>query len=286
MKTFLVPVDFTDSSVRALEYAVDLARRSDATVVACHVHDKTSLVPGLGGGKKKEAKEEALKKLNSLLASVDSDGQLTDAVVRVGDTVDEVKNAIEAYGVSLVVMATGGGKTLRKRVFGTTTEAIAKLGLCSVLVIPENGEIKPIQHIVYAADFENGDQVTVMQLLQLKTLFNASLTFLHIKSQKQPDYIDDAYIKENLVTQFPQAEINFVEIPNDDVVEGISSYVRENEPGLLSFTMLSRHFLEKVTHNSVSTKLLHSLNIPMLALPENGTLLDLQQKSDSDSRRA
>ncbi|MDX5438604.1 MAG: universal stress protein, partial [Pontibacter sp.] len=193
-----------------------------------------------------------------------------------------VSKAIERYGVSLVVMGTGGGKNLMKRVLGTTAEAVAKLGLCPVLTIPESAVIKPIEHIVYAADFENGDQVTALQLLQLKELFGATLTFLHIKSESQPDYIDDEYIKESLVKQFPSANINFVEIKNKDVAEGISTYVSANNTSLLAFTILNRNLLEKVLHSSVTHKLLQKLYSPMLALPENGTLLELKQQERAE----
>ncbi|WP_179223078.1 universal stress protein [Pontibacter ummariensis] len=286
MKTFLVPTDFSDNSRRALAYACDLARRVDARVVVCHVYDKTSFLPGFNASEQQAYKEEAQQKLNDLIASANSEGVQTETLVRKGDTADEIAGAIEAYGVSLVVMATAGGKSFTKRVFGTTTEAIAKRGLCPVLALPESGTIKPIEHIVYAADFENGDQVTALQLVQLKELFNASLTFLHIKSKKQPDYIDDEYVKQGLLEQFPQAEIQFIEIANDDVAEGITRFVQENNTSLLAFTILHRHFLERVTHNSVSNKLLQNLNLPMLALPENGTLLDLKRQTDSETRRA
>lgn len=285
MINFLVPVDFSDNSLRALEYAVGLAEKSGANVVVCHVQNKGSFLSGLKGAGQQDEKVEARQKMNSFLASLTYPAAaMPETILREGDTVDEIAGAIEEYGVSLVVMGTGGGKTFKKRIFGTTAEAIAKRGICPILVIPENGIMKPSQHIVYAADFENGDQVTTMQLVQLKELFNASLTFLHVKSEKQPDYIDDNYIKDSLMKQFPQADINFVEIRNDDVAEGISNYVQANDTNLLAFTILNRNFFENLTHSSVSAKLLHSLNLPMLALPENGTILNLQQRNSESGR--
>ncbi|MEJ8803887.1 universal stress protein [Pontibacter sp. H249] len=283
MKTFLVPTDFTDSSLRALDYAFDLAKEVDARVVVCHIHDK-ALVPGFSSAMDKAHKEEAQQEVNRFIGKAKNTGAEIETVIRGGNVVDEIAKAIEEFGVSLVVMATAGGKGFKERFFGTRTEAIAKRGLCSVLVLPENGPIKPIEHIVYAADFENGDQVTVLQLMQLKELFSATLTFLHVKSKNQPDLIDDEYVKQELIKQFPQADIQFVEIANDDVVEGISRFVQEANTSLLSFTMLNRIFLEQMTHNSVSAKLLRNLNLPMLALPENGRLLDLQRNANSERR--
>ena len=283
MKTFLVPTDFSDSSLRALDYACGMAKEVDAKVIVCHVYDKSAF-PSFGIARDKSHHEEAQQKMSNFLDKAQCEGAMIETVNRGGKVVDEIINVIDELGVSLVVMATAGGKGLKEKFFGTRTEAIAKQGICSVLVLPEDGPIKPIEHIVYAADFENGDQVTVLQLMQMKELFNATLTFLHIKSRKQPDLIDDEYVKDELIKQFPEADIQFVEIANDDVVEGISRFVQENNTSLLSFTMLNRIFLERMTHNSVSAKLLRNLNLPMLALPENGRLLDLQRNADSERR--
>lgn len=282
MKTFLVPVDFSGNSVRAIEYAIDLALRADAEVVILHTLERTAILPGLDTSK---SREEAAGKLEALIDRGNAANVPVRYIITEGSATGEIGRAIEELGVTLVIMGTGGAKNFTKKMFGTTTESVAKRGLCPVLAIPEGAEIKPIEHIVYAADFENGDQVTAMQLVQLKELMNASLTFLHINSGSQDNFIDNEYIKRELVKQFPQAEINFVEIEEKDVAEGISKYVHENGANLVAFTILNRIFLDKIMHSSVTSRLLQNLNVPMLALPENGTLLDLPKRDRSETNR-
>ncbi|MBJ6118446.1 universal stress protein [Pontibacter sp. BT310] len=273
MKTFLVPVDFSENAVRALEYAIGLAAQADAEIVVLHALDTVPMLPGLQYSR---ATDDAAQKLLKLIDQVSQPNVQIKYMITDGKPVGDINKAIKDLHVTLVVMGTGGAKNFTRKMFGTTTEAIAKRGLCPVLAIPEGAEIKPIKNIVYAADLENGDQLTAMQLLQLKQLMNASLTFLHIKNGRQPDYIDNEYIKSELIKQYPEAEINFVELEHKDIAEGISNYVHEQGADLLSFTVLNRIFLEKILHSSVTSKLLQTLKLPMLALPENGELLDLQ----------
>lgn len=80
------------------------------------------------------------------------------------------------------------------------------------------------------------------------------------------------------MTQFPEAEIQFVEVAIDNVAGGLARFVQENNTSLLAFTILNRTLLERVTYNSVSNKLLRNLNVLMLALPDNETLLDLNSR--------
>lgn len=280
MKTFLVPVDFSENSVRALEYAVDLAAQAEAQVVVLHAVDIPPMLPALQNN---TVKDDIEQKLLTLIDRFNQPRVQIEYMITEGNPVGDISKAVEDLEVTLVVMGTGGAKNFARKMFGTTTEAIAKRGLCPVLAIPEGAEIKPIRSIVYAADLENGDQLTVMQLMQFKQLMNASLTFLHIKNDKQPDYIDNEYIKGELVKQFPEAEINFVELEHKDVAEGISNYVHEHGADLLGFTILNRMFLEKILHSSLTSKLLQTLKLPMLAFPENGNLLNLQPTEEAEA---
>ena len=282
MKTLLVPVDFSDNAVRALQYAIELAIQATAEVVVLH---SLEIVPSLPGLEHNRETDEAHQKLSTLINQVNQGNAQVRYIVTGGDTTGDIRKAINELGVTLVVMGTGGAKNFARKMFGTTTEAIAKLGLCPVLAIPEGADIKPIRQIVYAADFENGDQVTAMQLMQLKQLLNASLTFLHIHNKRQANYIDDEYINEELTKQFPEAEINFVEIDAENIAEGISKYAYESSADLVAFTILNRMFYEKIVHSSVTSQLLKKLKLPMLALPENGNLLELQKRNSTEMNR-
>ncbi|QCR22559.1 universal stress protein [Pontibacter sp. SGAir0037] len=282
MKTLLVPVDFTDNALRSLEFAIEIARIANASVLTCHIYELSAVTPGLAEIVRKEFRLEEQAKMNSFLNRVDYKGVAVKTLLREGDTVSEICSIIAEKEIALVVMGTGGGKSLVKKVFGTTAQAIAKKGLCPVLVIPAKAEIKAIESIVYAADFENGDEVSTSQLLKLKELFQASLIFLHIESEKQPNYIDNEYIKANLQANFPNETFEFVEIKNRNVAQGIADYVQQHNTSLLAFTVLGKQLWERVLYGSVTSKLLQNLNIPMLALPENGIFLDLKKQNTAE----
>ncbi|MFD2512282.1 universal stress protein [Pontibacter locisalis] len=286
MKTYLVPVDFSDTSRLALEYALDLAIKTEARVLAIHVYEVAAVLPGFAEVMMQETLRETEKEMSAFLSGIDHRGASLSTIVREGGVVGEISKAIKELNISLVIMGTGGGKNLAKKLFGTTTEAVAKKGLCPVLVIPEGAVIKPIEHIVYAADLENGDELTVLQLLQFKKLFNASITFLHIENDKQPNYIPNEYIKENLQQLYPEAGLRFIEIKQKEVAEGISDFVQAHETSLLAFTIINRHLVDRIGHTSVTSRLLHNLKLPMLALPENGILLDIRQREISGEEKS
>jgi nucleotide-binding universal stress UspA family protein len=173
-------------------------------------------------------------------------------------------------------MGTTGGKNFLEKFFGTTTESIIKKGFCPVIAIPERAPLDLIENIVYASDLENEEEITIMQLLQVKKLFKAPITILHVKCISQPDLVVNETIKNNLVKCYSAEEFIFVEKEDIDVAEGLTRYVQEHNISMLAFSVLHRNFWENMFHNSVTSKLLHELNLPMLALPKQGWLLDLR----------
>ena len=76
MKTLLVPIDFSDNSLRAFEYAINLAARSEAEILLLHSADDASVVPGLSNGKREENKRMAQQKLEAMVATLDRDDVL------------------------------------------------------------------------------------------------------------------------------------------------------------------------------------------------------------------
>ena len=67
MKTLLVPVDFSDNAVRALQYAIELAIQATAEVVVLH---SLEIVPSLPGLEHNRETDEAHQKLSTLINQV------------------------------------------------------------------------------------------------------------------------------------------------------------------------------------------------------------------------
>lgn len=116
----------------------------------------------------------------------------------------------------------------------------------------------------------------MMLLFQVKKLFKASLTVLDVKSEAQPDLVDDEEIKANLKRSYPQEDFRFVQIEEKEVAACLIKYVREQKNMLLAFTIMHRTLRHNLFHSSVTSQLLHHLQVPMLALPQFGRLLDLR----------
>jgi nucleotide-binding universal stress UspA family protein len=282
MKNILVPTDFSIPALKALQFALDLALKIKASLMVCHIYQAPGAFTGDSEYMDQQIRWAAQKEMNTFLESVDSNSREAvrlKIILKKGHIVNELCRVIEENEITLVVMGTTGGKNILERFFGTTTESLIKRSLCPVLAIPEKYNFNPVENMVYASDFEKQEEISMMQLLQVKELFRASLTVLHVKSEAQPDRVDDEEIKANLKRRFPQENFRFVQIEDKEVAACLVKYVREQKNTLLAFTILHRPLWQKLFHSSVTSRLLHHLPVPMLAIPQVGRLLDLRNRA-------
>jgi nucleotide-binding universal stress UspA family protein len=145
LKRILVPTDFSESSERALKYAVRLGRPYKAEVVLLHVfHLKEYLgllsqredVDSATANQVLEAsKVGAIEKLEDLVRRVDHKEVVVLPVLLIGVPFEEIVRHATEHEADLIVMPTHGRTGLAHFLLGSTTERVISHSVCPVLVI-------------------------------------------------------------------------------------------------------------------------------------------------------
>ena len=144
MKTILVPVDFSDGSLRALDYAIDLAGRVSARLVVSHaiyLGDMAS-VDGFGaqGGADltKIAQDDATRQMQEFVGLTKFRGVKYETVVQAGRPVSEICEFAEERDVDLIITATHGRTGFEHLMIGSVAEQVVRRADRSVLVVPSH----------------------------------------------------------------------------------------------------------------------------------------------------
>ena len=146
-KLLLSPIDFSDSSLGALDVAKDIAKQFSSTILLLHA---MPVVPKLTkdrsvldhGVYELELLETARLRLGDLAEKVQQVGVNARTTVSLAnDAASEITRTAESEHADLIVIATHGLTGWRRFAFGSVTEKVVRTGPCSVLVV--RGVAKP-----------------------------------------------------------------------------------------------------------------------------------------------
>ena len=140
-KRLLCPVDFSDSSLAALECAVSLAQEGDAQLTILHVFEwsvdgeplpnRPFAVPEY----RREVEQDFAKRLQALVP--DSVSTYCRPATRIahGKAYREILAGATRDGADLIVMGAHGGNALDAMLFGSTTNQVVRRATCPVLTL-------------------------------------------------------------------------------------------------------------------------------------------------------
>ena len=141
LKRILVPIDFSESSSKALRYALAFAKQFDAQIHCLH----TVEIPyGTGEGAIVIESDAFQKKLHEkskaqMTAFLRDHGAAAsqECAIRSGTAYREIVDASEDRDIDLIIMGTHGRSAVGRFLLGSTTERVVRHAHCPVLVVRE-----------------------------------------------------------------------------------------------------------------------------------------------------
>lgn len=141
IQRILVPMDFSDCSRKALQYALPFAKAFDATITLLHVVEPFVPVPEMTGidltvidGQLREGGQRRLSELRQEVGQ----NAVVETLLRVGRAESEILRAAKELDSDLILLSTHGRTGLAHVFMGSTAEHIVRRATCPVLVVREN----------------------------------------------------------------------------------------------------------------------------------------------------
>jgi len=142
----LVPIDFSEHSKKALEYAVPFARQFGASLELLYVVEPTIYPADFSFGQvgfpnvEEELRTRGHHELGQLIAKTIGGRVNARASVRTGKAFFEIDQFAQEQGIGLIIIATHGHTGIEHVLFGSTAEKVIRHAPCPVLVIPSVGK--------------------------------------------------------------------------------------------------------------------------------------------------
>jgi nucleotide-binding universal stress UspA family protein len=143
LKKILVPIDFSQCSLKALRYAVAFARQFKASITLLYVVQQYYLPGDFTGGLdyaslEKEIEENSARELETIATREIGRKAPWKVLLRMGRPVDQITRIADELNVDLIILATHGHTGLKHVVLGSTAENVVRHAPCPVLTVRVN----------------------------------------------------------------------------------------------------------------------------------------------------
>ncbi|MDW7695883.1 universal stress protein [Flammeovirgaceae bacterium SG7u.111] len=278
MKKILVPIDFSDNSINALEYAVEMSKFLGSEIVLFNSYpidvamgmeySSGAYMQTLNAEVKYDHKlrleELSSKYTNTFYNNSDRHIEFL-TIITEGVAADSIYQMTLDHDFDLIVMGTQGASGLEEVLLGSITAAVIDRVDIPVLAIPEKAKFGGLKKLVYATNFHEDDCKAIDGLSLISEKFNAELTCLHIntsldKSEDDNQKLDELQHNYKFV---PLNKINFKLVHSKGVEKGIIQFLRENDVDMIAVLPEDRGFIESLFHKSTTKKLAFHSEVPL-----------------------
>jgi nucleotide-binding universal stress UspA family protein len=296
IKAILVPVDFSDSSRKAVNYGLSLALQFNARLVLAHI------VPANVGrvctcqtesfAFEEDQEAQARSMLPLLVWRQYRDRVNLQTIVDVGVVEDKLLTIVKDEKIDLVVMSTHGIRGLQRFILGSVTERMLRLLPVPLLTVShlhpaiELHDVGPVsmREMLYASDLSDNACVGLKRAAELARLTGARLTVLHVLKTAERIYWghESGYLSEDRELRRQNAFDRLrgsidsacfgtgAIVPmmrEGDAFREILRVADEEKMSLIVMTLKGKSLVDRALLGSTAERVIRSAKVPVLSIP-------------------
>lgn len=284
----LIPVDFSDYSLKACEIGINYAQKHDAEVMIMHAYYSPFFPTAapIGNTMAYQLKEEDtlehlrekvvtdMEGICKALRSKMSAGELPqwefNYTLREGLPEEEIIAYGKEYRPDFIIMGTRGTDRKDADLIGSVTGEVIELNRVPVLAIPEDtpfNNLEAVKDVAFATSFNQRDLLVFDAFMEVFAGYDINIHLFNISTSRNDwNEIRLSGAKEYFKKQYPDARISYTVLNDGDLLLAIEKFVRDEHIDILAFSTYRRNILARMFSPSLARRMLFHTNTPLLVM--------------------
>ena len=250
MKKILLPTDFSENSINAIEYATELFKDVSCKFYLLNVfkipylaneelmeHNATQLA-----ALEEEMYDHSIEEMNKLLEKIPKNSAHEFETISDYNLFSlAVHQVVTEKEIDLIIMGTKGATGAKEIFMGSNTSDVIMRNACNVIAIPEDHVFKFPKEIVFPTDYEiRYNSEDLEPLLDLTNKFDASIRIVHFSDsdELEEDQIENKRILDSFLKDVKH---DYYTLSNSDFEEGINCFV-QSRANIDMIMIIGRHY--------------------------------------------
>jgi len=286
--TILVPVDFSEYSIKAARFAFNMAKSIDGSIVFLHTYYSPFYTGGMPVSDafafdenssdtiKKQTKKmhDDMELLTSNLEEEINKGLLPNiefvCKFREGVPEEQILLYSKKHKPYILIMGTQGKGSKDHDFMGSVTSDIIERSRVPVFAFPVKTPFEnfdQIQNIGFITYFDQRDLVAFDSMVQLLKGFRYKVYFIHLSSDANNwDEVRISGIKEYFKKQYPDLDSSYCVIKGDNLIDGLNDFIIERQIDAITVTAQKRNIFSRLFNPSLAHKMLFHTDTPLFVL--------------------
>lgn len=275
MNKILVPYDFSEIALHALNFAADLAKKdTGCSVTVINVIEQPSpetfSTMGVHGYDPmenlyiKKLIDTSKAKMDALMGEEKYKSIDLKYKIVLGNPFREIGEEITTQGVDLVVMGTSGASGAEAFLVGSNAERMVRHSKCPVITLNKATDPASVKSIVFASNFQDVSADFAERIKRLQSLFGAALKFVKINTPASfTTTRHDKKQMETFIADFGFANATYETYNYSNEEDGIVAYAEDVNADLIAIGTHQRTGVGHFFSGSIAEDVVNQATVPV-----------------------
>ena len=287
-RMILVPIDFSEHSQKACEFAFNYAFLTGSPIKIFHAYFSPLYSISFpdndtfnGDIRDEEIQHEMYDIVKSQLDSFVSDlksqilnGKLPDvefsAELSEGIPEEEIQRWANLNKPSIIIMGTRGKSQKEADMLGSVTAEVIDSSKIPVIAIPDMTSVNSIKDIVkigFVTNFDQRDLICFYKLMDIAGIKDKKICFLCLSPSDDTSYNTRLYeFKKYINEHYKDKEFEYINVDEYDLLKNTDEMIQKENINLLTITTHKRNVFARLFNPSIAHKVIFHSDTPLLVI--------------------
>jgi len=274
-KNILIPVDFSEESLIAIDYAKLIAPMFMTKIYLIHVMEgKNPILQFLNDSDKPKVASKIKEKLDNIVKTITFESGIEASfIIEEGNLIDTLLEQRELLDVQMIIVGTTGSKDIRKKIIGSNALRIIKEAQCPVISIKSKNTFTKIENIILPLDTSKVTKQKVEHAKLFAKYFHATVHLVSVETGDNFIESDTAIQQLEETSKYLENEnvpcsIKLLKAPssNSKIAKAILDYADEMKADIVMIMTRQESKSEQFYVGSLAKEIIHKAEIPVYSV--------------------